>query len=329
MKNFIIRLIVLPLATAIMLVTPISASAADRLDRLDLELNVGSRVDQFDWNIAGDISGNNPNIISELTWEDLEIDEIIAKGRIIMFNNRVPFGGIVRGSINYGEIQAGANQDSDFGLDDRTNEFSRSNNRADEGEVWDVSLGGGLVFKTKNRKFIISPLVGGSYHGQNLTIHDHYQTISGVNPYDPTKPPPPVGSRLPGLASTYDAEWRSGWIGVDLEFQPSPSFELHGSVELHAAEFEAEADWNLITEFDHPKSFTHEATEAAGVVAGFGAKFGFRNLLLNLDLRYQKWLAEDGIVTFYNPDGSIGAQQRLNEVNWESLSVSAGLTLRF
>ena len=42
------------------------------------------------------------------------------------------FGGMIKGRVNYGEIQSGDNQDSDFGLDDRTNEFSRSNNSADE-----------------------------------------------------------------------------------------------------------------------------------------------------------------------------------------------------
>ncbi|MCK4839370.1 MAG: hypothetical protein KAS94_11260 [Desulfobulbaceae bacterium] len=329
MRNFIIRSIVLPLATSFMLIAPISALAADRLDRLDLELNVGSRVDQLDWNIAGNIYGDNPNIISELTWEDLEITEITTKGRIIMFNNHAPFGGTVRGSISYGEIQAGTNQDSDFGLDDRTDEFSRSNNQADEGEVWDLTLGGGLVFKTPNRKLIISPLIGGSYHSQDLTIHDGYQTVSLDNPFssDPADNPPPVGP-IAGLASTYDAEWRSGWVGVDLEFQPSPSFELHGSLELHSAEFEAVANWNLRSDFNHPKSFKHHSTEAAGVVAGFGTKFGTSKLLLNLDLHYQKWRAEDGIDKTYFSDGSIGIT-RVNEVNWESFSLSAGLTIRF
>lgn len=324
-----IRSIVLPLATSSMLMTPISALAADRLDRIDLEfINVGSRVDQFDWNIAG--IDNSPNIISELSWEDLEITEINAKGRIIMLNNRVPFGGTVRGSISYGEIQSGTNQDSDFGLDNRTNEWSRSNNQADDGEVWDITLGGGLVFHTANRKLMISPLVGGSYHSQDLTIHNGYQTISQDNPFspDPAEDPPPVGP-FAGLASSYDAEWRSGWVGVDLEFQATPSFGLLGSLELHSAEYDAAANWNLRSDFNHPKSFTHHSSEAGGVVAGFGTRFGAGNLLLNLDLRYQKWRAQDGIAKFYLSDGSLGGVQKLNEINWESFNVSAGLTLRF
>ena len=33
--------------------------------------SAGYRKDELDWNIAGNINGNNPNILSELTWEDL------------------------------------------------------------------------------------------------------------------------------------------------------------------------------------------------------------------------------------------------------------------
>ena len=38
--------------------------------------NTGFRQDSLDWSIAGDTSGNNPNILSELTWTDLEIFQI-------------------------------------------------------------------------------------------------------------------------------------------------------------------------------------------------------------------------------------------------------------
>ena len=329
-NNSIYRPIILSFSAIILLITPISAMALDRMDRFDLELNLGSRVDQFDWNIAGNVAGNSPNIISELTWDDLEIAEVNTKVRIILFNNHFPFGGTIRASVNYGEIQNGDNQDSDYGLDNRTNEWSRSNNAANDGNVWDFTIGTGLAFKTRNRKFTVSPLFGYSYHAQNLTIHDGYQTISRDNPFslDPADNPPPVGP-IAGLDSTYDAEWHSGWIGVDLDFQPSSTFELHGSIELHSAEYEAEANWNLRSDFNHPKSFEHDSDEAIGIVTNLGSKFGVRNFLLNLDLQYQKWQAEDGITIFYKSDGTTSPLQRLNEVNWESFSVTAGLTVRF
>ena len=329
MKKTFWGYVILPLLTVILLVGPHSSMARDRMDSLDLEMNIGSRVDQFDWNIAGDSYGNNPNVLSELTWENLEIAEVNGKGRLIMINNHAPFGGMAKVKVNYGEIQSGDNQDSDYEFDNRIGEWSRSNNRADDGSVFDFTTGAGLVFRSRSGKVMVSPLAGYSYHAQYLTIHDGYQTISLDNPFSTSTAydPPPAGP-FAGLDSTYDAVWNSGWIGVDLELSPARFLEIHGFVELHSAEYRAEANWNLRSDLEHPVSFKHESNEAAGVVTGIGAKFGNGPLLVNLDLLYQKWQAKDGIDIFYLNDGKTSTSL-LNEVNWESFSVSAGLTVRF
>ncbi|MCJ7596536.1 MAG: hypothetical protein MUO52_17355, partial [Desulfobacterales bacterium] len=46
-----------------------------------LDLSNGYRVDDFDWNVAGNLSGTNPNIYSEVTWRDIEIYQVRASGR--------------------------------------------------------------------------------------------------------------------------------------------------------------------------------------------------------------------------------------------------------
>ena len=108
----------------------------------DLEFSAGYRKDNLDWNIAGDINGNNPNILSELTWSDIDIFQIKAGIRSVF--NKVFY---VRGAIDYGSIFDGANQDSDYDGDNRTLEYSRSNNSTDQGSVWDATLGIGYQFK--------------------------------------------------------------------------------------------------------------------------------------------------------------------------------------
>lgn len=40
--------------------------------RTSLSLDAGFRSDDLDWSIAGDADGNNPNILSELTWENIK-----------------------------------------------------------------------------------------------------------------------------------------------------------------------------------------------------------------------------------------------------------------
>jgi hypothetical protein len=302
--------------TFLLAMSPASAGASDRLGSFDIELNAGSRVDQFDWTIAGHTDGTSPNILSELTWSDLEIFEVNTKAQVVMFNRHVPFGGTIKAVANYGVIHSGANQDSDYHSDNRTDEYSRSNNQANDGNVSDLTIGGGLVFKTWDRRLTMTPLVGLAQHTQDLRMHDGFQTIPFLGPFDGY------------LDARYDAEWRSGWLGCDLDFQVTPLFELHGSLELHAGEYEATADWNLRDDLGHPVSFKHYSDTVGGLVAGFGATCGIGNVLFNLDLNYKKWLAEDGNDTVYGSDGSISLT-RLNEVNWESIGISIGLTVEF
>lgn len=312
--------VLLTIIVALLFFLPANSFARDRLASFDLEVNGGKRTDQLDWNIAGTIAGTSPNVLSELTWKDLEINEVSAKAKIVMVNNKVPFGGMVKGSIHYGEIQSGENQDSDYLTDNRTNEFSRSNNRSDWGEVWDSKVGGGLVFMSKNKIFSMAPLIGYSFHLQNLKIHDGYQTIY--------VPDPLLEGPISGLNSSYDGEWQTGFVGLDLEFKPSANFEVYGGVELHAGQYEAEANWNLRGDLRHPVSFTHQSDEATGVVTNVGLRVGLKNILLNAEMRYRKFQAEDGTAKTYKDDGTIPAT-RLNEVNWESISVGGGITVRF
>ena len=43
----------------------------------------GYRRDDLDWNIAGDSNGNNPNILSELTWDDIESYQVKFQGSLV------------------------------------------------------------------------------------------------------------------------------------------------------------------------------------------------------------------------------------------------------
>jgi len=61
---------------------PRPAQAADI--KTDLSLSTGYRVDDFSWNIAGNVSGTNPNVLSELTWSDLEILQAVVSGRALV-----------------------------------------------------------------------------------------------------------------------------------------------------------------------------------------------------------------------------------------------------
>ncbi len=169
-----------------------------------IELSNGYRVDQLDWNIAGNLAGTNPNVLSELTWRDIEIYQVNI-GLKALINE----GFYVRGSLGYGWIFDGSNQDSDFQGNNRTGEFSRSNNRTEDRNVVDASVGMGYQFTLISGRLRLIPLLGYSYNQQNLTITDGFQTIS-------TPGLTPACGTLSGLASTYETEWFGPWLGLDL-----------------------------------------------------------------------------------------------------------------
>jgi hypothetical protein len=284
--------------------------------------NTGYRNDDLDWNIAGDISGNNPNILSELTWSDLEILQL-EFGLARIFPNRL----VLKGEIAYGIIFDGENQDSDYFGDNRTGEFSRSNNSADDGHTSDGSIGLGYYIPIVSDTVMVIPLIGYSFHLQNLEITDGVQTIA-------TPPITPDLGPFPGLNSSYDAIWYGPWVGLELNARiykrdgTSLAHEFLFGTEYHWADYDAEANWNLRTDFDHPKSFEHEA-DGSGIVFWAGYNYFFNpQWSLNFSGKYQEWETDPGIDRVFFADGT-EAVTRLNEVNWESFSLMVGVTCRF
>jgi hypothetical protein len=282
----------------------------------DLELITGYRVDELDWNIAGNINGTNPNIVSELTWSDLESYQLKLGGKGTI--DRVFY---LRGSAAFGWVLSGEVQDSDYLGADRTQEFSRSINSADDSTVFDATLAVGYPFKLASDRFKLIPLVGFSYSEQNLTMKDGVQVIS--------QPPQtqPIGP-IAGLDSTYDTKWYGPWVGVDLSLKASDKIILFAGVEYHWADYKAEANWNLRSDLAHPKSFEHEA-DGTGFLITVGGDYVFaRPWSLGLELNYQDWSTDAGIDRQFNSDGTI-AVTRLNEVNWESMAIMLRVTYRF
>ena len=293
----------------------------------ELVLSAGYRVDDFDWNIAGDIHGNSPNVLSELTWDDLEIYQLELYNKTIV---REVF--YLRGSLSYGWIKGGGNQDSDYLEDNRSLEFSRSNNGADDGNTLDASLGMGYPFTFGSGFVGLTPLVGYSYHEQNLTMTDGSQTITWIS-LDPDFPDgPPLGPMV-GLDNTYEAQWKGPWVGFDLIFTSKDvhrywaQVEAYVNLEYHWADYCAEADWNLRTDFAHPKSFEHDADgDGIALSAGWNVVWS-DHWALNANFDYQEWSADHGTDRTFFSDGSV-EETRLNEVNWKSYAITVGLSYR-
>ena len=328
----------------------VEESFVDDEQGFDIEFYIdgGYRQDKLDWNIASsgqiilDIPRTNPNIISELNWDNIEIATIELGASM-----RLPSNFIFDAKFAYGQVFDGENQDSDFLGDNRTLEFSRSNNNADEGSTIDLSmsLGYQLDFGVIDSTPIVSfiPKVGYSYYAQNFKMTNGYQTVSRpdyidyVNDrnraFDPNAEeldfgPPNLGN-FGGLDSSYEGSWHGPWAGIDSQINIGKYVSLLGSFEYHYAFYEATADWNLREDLAHPESYTQEA-EGTGFNISLGSEVRVNDALrISLSVDYKKWDADkNGSTTFFGSGGGIG-ETFLNEVNWESMGANVGLQYQF
>lgn len=303
------------------------ATAAERKPPAGLEstfvLRNSYRRDDLKWNIAGDRHGRNPNILSELKWEDLEIYQLQ-----LQYSALAPRIVYLKASVDYGWIFDGDNRDSDYLGNNRTLEFSRSENSADDGHVWDTSAGIGYPFKLGgNFNLGIRPLIGYCYREQHLKISNGFQKVStpGLTP-----PPGPIK----GLHSRYDTQWYGPWIGTDLAFRSKViktfiyRIEANFSYEYHWFDYRAAGNWNLRQDLDHPKSFEHR-TDGTGSCLAAGISIFFNpNWALNLNYNYLSWKTDEGTNRVNFADGT-HAKTQLNEVRWKSYALGLAVVYRF
>lgn len=283
---------------------------ADELP-IDFKLNSGYRIDNLHWNIAGDLTGANPNILSELTWTKVRILQINGLATAPLRQSL-----FLQGSMNWGVIILGNNQDSDYQGDNRTQEFSRSNNNGNGDNALDLSVALGYNLTGNKSKFRLAPMIGFAFNQQNLRLTDGYQTIN-IDPDTKT-----VGDTGPisGLNSTYKASWFGPWLGTGFTGNLSPKLTLLFGFEYHLANYYGEGNWNLRDDLTHPISFTHNA-DGNGYIWSAGANFS-PSPQLNLTLKYYSsaWFAGPGIDRVFGADGAMG-ETCLNEVIWNSRAV--------
>lgn len=309
-----------------------SAFASDffELEASGLDVGIGYRTDQLDWNISGTDSGESQIILSELNWEDLQIVQLQATGWLEF--GKLPLinkSSLFFADVSFGKIVSGNVQDSDYAAAYRKDEWSRSVNDASEGMTADLSGAFGPIFElNKVAGVSITPLVGYGFNMQALTMTNGNQVIAGPSLRPDGLSSPPVPGPLTGLDSSYTAYWYGPWLGTNIDYQANDKFKLTVGVEYHWVEYFAQADWNLRTDFKHPVSFEHEAT-GTGIVCNVQGQYGLSEKWSWLfSGNIQTWETESGSDRTFFTDGTVGLS-RLNQVNWDSYALTTGVQYRF
>lgn len=285
---------------------------------LTIQYQPGFRLDDLSWNVSG--SGGSPNILSELIWNRVE-------SRQLGFSAEVYDGKHTRvhGYLAYASVQSGINQDSDYDSDDRNDEFSRSDNRVG-GALVDVEMFVSHSHLIKDPglrgKLSIAPLFGYAHYEQQLTMTDGVQVTA--NP-----PRTPNAGPLNGLNSSYDTQWQSLFFGAAMAWQYTPQWRFGFTFQRYVmTKYDAVANWNLRTDFQHPVSFRHDATGD-----GYGLRADVRyqlnpRLYFFGKLSHNNFKAHTGTDQLFLANGTTSTTN-LNAVYWRASSAILGIGTRF
>ncbi|BFM18716.1 hypothetical protein R50073_48990 (plasmid) [Maricurvus nonylphenolicus] len=270
------------------------------------------------WNIANGAGANaSPNVLSELSFKDVKS---IGYGLKLAHLNAISenFAFYIEGEYADSSIRSGTVQDSDYSQDNRAGEFSRSISEVEDDSLSGWSLAAGV--KTRwfgARGHYLTTLIGHQRQNVDYTMTDGVQVI----------PESLAGQPLTGLNSTYNSEFESWYIKVGTEHVFKWG-TIGLSYEHHDLDFYAEADWNLRTDFAHPKSFVHEG-EGTGKAITIAYTYPI-NLQWDVYLTYTKRenTVEDGYDQTFFANGN-SAIIRLNEVEYEAEQFQLGFRYIF
>lgn len=285
-----------------------------------LALSSGPRRDHMRFNIGGK---GNPDILSELDWR-VPAWQIRADGG---WSHRS--GATLKGYLAYARSRsAGEVRDSDYALDGRRAEFSRSLADASDSEMFDILLGAGWRLPLGRAALI--PQVGIARYAATYRSSNGRQVVSdsanalllGISDWRT-----PLGP-FAGLNSVYRPVWNSLWLGVDAEIPVAGRAALRAALRHHWFDYQAEADWNLRRDFAHPLSF-RQRDRGTGWEATLGGSFHLAHgHHLSLEASARQMQTRQGKDTSYFANGASSTLD-LGQTVLDSWSIQLGYRYEF
>jgi hypothetical protein len=199
---------------------------------LRLSLLSGYQQENFRWSIAGNSSGNNPTIYSELIWKQLSGPLAGVEGE---WNFWRSFS--IRSAFSRLFIVSGKVTDMDYQGDNRTDRSYYGAFDSNKGNTlsWRTSLEYKILLTPS---ISLSPDIGYVLHTQSLFLLSDDASLGNNK-----------------LRSTYATVYKGVTIGLRAAFTLKKKFSIEPSLLYDQVKYRGKADWNLIPSFDHPLSF--------------------------------------------------------------------------
>jgi len=176
----------------------------------------------FSWSIAGDYEGKIPNVLSELTWDNIRSVGIDHALELRVMKMPVKF------RFAYDWVCAGQATDSDYTTDNRGTIGNRKVFNSNNGKSIEAQALFSFFDKIKLNTGIL-------FRDQTLTL-DH-----AIN------------------SSTYNARWFGGMVESEKEVRLGDHLYANAKVKIAGARYLSTANWILRQDLGHPRSFAQDA----------------------------------------------------------------------
>jgi len=279
------------------------AKVMHRIKPSQVEILFGYQRQSLDWSIAGNIRGQNPNILSHLAWSNLdcinmELNLKFQMDKLWVFEIPIHVNYVISGTVT----------DSDFKEDDRKDRifYAEASARGTHGYSFRPQLG---------PRFALHPDL-------RLTLYLNYSILSDTYYLRD------VFSERATLNSHYQTQWHGPGSSLEGTYTIGRQISIVGLINYSIFNYSAEADWNLVDSFSHPVSFSHKAR-------GFGYSPSLKliynkdtSLSFILNLACTHMHTGKGIDVLYKADGST-IKTMLNSVILNGYSFKTGIVYFF
>ncbi|WP_158799313.1 hypothetical protein [Pedobacter sp. L105] len=257
-------------------------------------------ISNFQWSIAGNLQGQSPNILSELTFKKITSLGVFFNGiykplKRLELNVYYQKNGIVSGQGN----------DADYQDDNRKFITYQEPFTSDKGQLENFRTGAGFYFISK----------------ADFSLKTAFYYVSSVQNFYI------LNSDFDNLNSTYKAKWRSAQLSVENSYHLTPNLSILGTISYGLLKYNSKANWNLIEIFKHPISFEQHANGYV-LEGNIGLNYKLNsslNLLLNGDIGCKK--TSKGIDDSYlQNNNQIATQFNGSNINFYQLRIGTSLS---
>lgn len=198
--------------------------------KIDFTFNSFLEKSSFDWSIAGNISGSNPNVLSKLQFQD-----VVVVGGSIEVSYELLDHVQVDASFQAGTVISGNGTDTDYEEDNCQGIIFNEKFQSDDGAAKTFKAGV-KYFLLNDRKMALG--VGLHYYRSSRGY-----TLSS--------------SGLQDLRSLYNLDLKGFQLSLNPVYNINPRLRLKADISYTKLTYRAKANWNLIEIFQHPISFIH------------------------------------------------------------------------